>query len=479
MADKRLVLVNPVNPRRTDLTVGPLLRMQPLNLGIVAAVTPDSWNVELIDENWQRFRYREADLVGITAFTASANRAYEIANFYRQRGTPVVMGGIHASMCAEEASRFVDAVVVGEAESVWPRVLADAEAGRLRRIYRAEWPDLTGLPRPRRDLFDPRYEFASVQTSRGCPMDCEFCSVTAFNGRRCRYRPPEQVLDELQAVTQRKVFFVDDNLIGHGRQSRERALRLFQGMVERRLRKRWVCQSAVNFGNDERLLNWAAKSGCRLVLIGLESEQIDALQEINKRLNLRLGAESYAAMFQRIHRAGIAVLGAFIFGMDSDTPAKLRHRVDYVIRSGVDAMQATFLTPLPGTRLFRRLEAEGRLRYTEFPRDWEHYGMTEVVHRPPRMTPSTLFRVIRRPILKMYGWRVLVQKALRTLCETRDPTAAMLAWRSNAVYRKVVVKTFAGDEPGSPNVRAGRTASVSDSHPRRSSGRGPGRPACC
>ena len=213
---KKFVLVNPVNPARVGLTVNKSSRFPPIGLGIIASLTPVSWDVKLIDENWEPFTYQEADLVGITAFTASANRAYEIASLYRQQGVPVVMGGIHASMCPDEALRFVNAVVIGEAEAVWSKVLADIEAGCLQQRYQGEWPDLSGVPCPRRDLFHPGYMFASVQTSRGCPMDCEFCSVTAFNGRRYRRRPTEEVLAELETIPQKMLFFVDDNIIGYG-----------------------------------------------------------------------------------------------------------------------------------------------------------------------------------------------------------------------------------------------------------------------
>jgi radical SAM superfamily enzyme YgiQ (UPF0313 family) len=211
----RLVLINPVNPARVGLTVNKSSRFPPIGLGIVAAVTPSSWDIKLLDENWRPFSYQEADLVGITAFTASANRAYEIASIYRQGGVPVVIGGIHASMCPEEALSFADAVVIGEAEAVWPQVIADVEAGCLQQIYKGGWSDLSGVPSPRRDLFHPGYMFASVQTSRGCPMDCEFCSVTAFNGRRYRRRPLGEVLAELETIPQKMIFFVDDNIIGY------------------------------------------------------------------------------------------------------------------------------------------------------------------------------------------------------------------------------------------------------------------------
>jgi len=436
---RKLVLVNPVNPVRTGLTVNKGSRFPPISLGIVAALTPADWDVELVDENWEPFAYREADLVGITAFTASANRAYKIAGTYRELGVPIVMGGIHASMCTEEALRFVDAVVVGEAETAWPQVIADVEAGQLQRVYRGDWPDLEGRPWPRRDLFHPDYLFASVQTSCGCPMDCEFCSVTAFNGRRYRRRPPAEVLDELETIPQKMLFFVDDNIIGYGAKSREQALALFRGMVERKLDKWWFCQASLNFADDEEVLRWAGRAGCKMAFVGLEAEEVDALAEVNKRLNLHRGVESYEAAFGRIHRAGIAVLGAFIFGMDGDTSGKLHHRADYMIRSGVDVMQTTYLTPLPGTRLFDRLRQEGRLLYTEFPKDWDRYDMTEVVHRPGSMEPADLAQGVHKLNQRMYRRSVLLSKALRTLRATRDATATMFAWNSNLNYRNVAV----------------------------------------
>jgi radical SAM superfamily enzyme YgiQ (UPF0313 family) len=171
---QKLLLINPINPARIGLTVNKGSRFPPISLGIVAGLTPDHWQVSLIDENWETFQFQEADLVGITAFTASANRAYEIAAIYRERGIPVVMGGIHASMCSDEALRYVDSVVVGEAESVWPRTIADFEAGKLQPLYQGTAGTLKNAPWPRRDLFHHDYVFASVQTSRGCPLDCLF-----------------------------------------------------------------------------------------------------------------------------------------------------------------------------------------------------------------------------------------------------------------------------------------------------------------
>jgi radical SAM superfamily enzyme YgiQ (UPF0313 family) len=439
MEKRRLVLVNPVNPARTGLTVNRSSRFPPLGLGVVAALTPEHWEVDLVDENWEPFTYRPADLVGITAFTASANRAYQIGSVYRERGVPVVMGGIHASMCPDEALQFVDAVVIGEAETAWPQVVADVQVGRLEQCYQGEWADLIALPHPRRDLFNPNYMFASVQTSRGCPMDCEFCSVTGFNGRRYRRRRPEEVLDELATIPQKMIFFVDDNIIGYGDESRQQALALFRGMVERGMDKWWFCQASLNIADpeNEEVLHWAGRAGCQMVFLGLEAEDVDGLAEVNKRINLKRGVESYDAAFRRFHRAGIAVLGAFIFGMDGDTLGRIRRRTDYMIRSGVDVMQTTFLTPLPGTRLFDHLRNEDRLLHASFPRDWNHYDMTEVVHRPLGMTPESLSQAMQECNGRMYARPTLARKAIRTLRETHNPMAAMFAWQSNLNYRNV------------------------------------------
>lgn len=434
---KKLILINPVNPVRTGLTVNKSSRFPPISLGIIAALTPADWEVEIIDECWEPFVEREADLVGITAFTASAPRAYELAAIYRQKGVPVVMGGIHCSMCPNEALKYVDAVVIGEAEGVWPSVIEDFLSGNMMKEYRGNFPSLANLPLPRRDLFDPGYIFASVQTSRGCPMNCEFCSVTAFNGQRFRRRPTQEILSELKTIPQKMLFFVDDNIIGYGVESRNAALELFKGMVDLKLDKLWFCQASLNFADDEEVLQWAAKAGCKMVFLGLEAEKVEALEAVEKKLNLQRGVDSYSKAFERIHRAGIAVLGAFIFGMDGDTLQKLEERGEYMVSSAVDVMQTTFLTPLPGTRLFDRFADEGRLLFSNFPEDWMHYDMTEVVFRPDGMRPEELTAGMHSANRKMYSSHVLLQKAYNTFRFTKKGMATMFAWSSNQNYKKV------------------------------------------
>ena len=445
----KLVLINPVNPRRIGLTVNVSSRFPPLGLGIVAALTPDDWDVEIIDENFEPFCYKKADLVGLTAFTASVTRAYEIADVYRQHSIPTVLGGIHASMRPEEALQYVDTVVIGEAEGVWGKVIADFEAGTMQKVYQGEFFDLKEMPQPQRDLFHPGYMFGSIQTARGCPMDCEFCSVTAFNGRLYRQRPVEDVLDELETIPQKRVFFVDDNIIGYGEKAAERAVTLFKGIIERKIRKNWFCQASMNFADSKDVLTYAAESGCRMVFLGVEAESADALQEVNKSLNAKMIEKeeaTYEETFRRINEHSIAVLGAFIYGMDTDTPEKLGHRTDYILKSSVDVMQVTHLTPLPGTRLFDKLKEENRLLYTSFPADWDHYDMTEVIHRPLSTGVQELTECMSESVRRLYSRKTLWRKFCKTWRATRSFTTAMWAYTSNKNYRNVAFGTL-GIEP--------------------------------
>ena len=434
---KKLVLINPRGKVNSGLSASEDSLFPPLGLGIIAALTPAEWDIEIIDENFDEFAYKEADLAGITAFTSAAVRAYDIAGIYRSRGIPVVLGGIHPSMMPDEAEQYADAVVIGEAESVWPGLIKDFDRGNLRRRYHGTHEDLAGAVVPRRDLFHPGYNFSSVQTSRGCPMNCSFCSVTAFNGRRYRQRPVNEVLDEIESIPQSMLFFVDDNIIGHGRGAEARALELFKGMVERKLKKSWFCQASINFGSNPEVLKWAARAGCRMVFLGLEAVDETELASMNKNLNIKL---EYAAAFKNIHRAGIAVLGAFIFGTDTDTEKSIAGKADYIIRSPIDVFQATTLTPLPGTQLYSRLEAEGRLLYTDYPADWSHYDMTELAFRPKLIDEAAYNKINTDSQSRMLSVSMLTRKFIGTWMRTRSFITAMWALSSNRVYRRAFSK---------------------------------------
>ncbi len=395
----------------------------------------------LVDENIAPAVLPEADLVGITSFTSTINRAYELARAYRKRNVPVVMGGIHPTMAPEEARQFADSIVRGEAEALWPAVLQDAEGGRLKAVYEGRPERLSELPHPKRELFDAGYAWGTLQTSRGCPMDCHFCSVTAFNGRRFRQRPVGDVLDELATIPQRQIFFVDDNLLGYGRQAEARAIELFRGMVERRLRKRFACQTSLNFADNPHVLKWAQKAGCKMIFVGLESVSEGSLESMGKSYNLKKGTAQYAACIRRCHAHGIGVIGAFIFGSDKDDPGIFDRTLGFIRTSGLDVVQITFATPLPGTRFFEQLQREGRLTRTDFPKDWKAYSFSRILFRTRGLSEEDLYRGMVYVKDNLYMSLPFIRRVLRTLVETRDPATAAMAYKLNKGYRRGYLET--------------------------------------
>jgi len=431
---KKLLLINPANQLRKGLRMRNLSTYPPLNLAIIAGLTPENWLVKILDENFDPFIFEDADLVGFTSFTSTAPRAYELAAIFRQRNIKTVMGGIHASMLPDEALQYVDVVVVGEAESIWAQVIADFENNALRNIYKGELLELGGKPMPRHDLLNKEYLFSAVQTSRGCPMQCDFCSVSTFNGCNYRLRPISEVLDELEKLPTKLVFFFDDNIIGYGKKNQERAIALFKGIVERGLKIDWIGQASLNFADNEEVLKWAARSGCRMVLIGIESEKTEQLEEAGKKLNLHIGIQAYAEVFRKIHRHGINILGAFIFGMDNDSTQSLYERAEYILKSSVDGWQTTVLTPLPGTGLYNRLKAENRILYTNYPDDWSRYDFTESLIKPGKMTNAELNHHMRHISTKLYNRKTVRKQFWRSLWNLRNFKFAQWGYISNYNY---------------------------------------------
>ncbi len=433
----KLLLINPFSKSKQSKLYDTSSISPPLGLGVIAGLTPSNWDIELIDENFDRFEYKEVDLVGITALTSAAYRAYEIADIFRKKGIRVILGGIHVSMVPDEAELYADAIVIGEAERVWLKVLEDFQNNCLKNRYIGELNDLKGSIHPRRDLFHKDYSYANVQTSRGCPMSCDFCSVHTFNGSKYRQRPVKEVLDEIETIEGDRLFFIDDNLIGYSKQSAQRAVELFKGMVDRGIQKDWYCQASLNIAFNDEVLKHAAESGCRMILIGIESEKVDQLQETNKKMNLGIGINHYEKAFQNIHKHGISVLGALVFGLDTDSLEDIRNRTKFAIESGIDAMQATIVTPLPGTNLFKRLEEEDRLLYTNFPKDWERYHFHEVSHMPKKMTPQELSDAMKECWTTLWNEKTVYRKMLKTFKQTKSAKAATWAFISNAERHSV------------------------------------------
>ncbi len=435
-----LVLINPSPPNAVGYGGSEATRYPPLALGVLAAMTPPDWRVTLLDEAAEPLRdVPDADAVGITCFTTSvATRAYEVAEAWSRRGVPVIMGGNHPSMLPDEALKYATSVVTGEAETVWPQVLADLEAGSLQPRYTGGLAPIETWVSPRRDLFHPSYLLAPVQTTRGCPFDCEFCSVPQFNGRALRMRPVEDVLDEVASIRNKLIFFVDDNLIGYGKRARERTKVLFEGMIRRRLNKLWWTQCSINVADDEEVLRLAARAGCRLIFIGFESAMEDAVQGLTKNRKAKEVLETYRRAVDTIHRHGIAVLGSFIFGLDEEGPSVFEATARFILETGIDVAQITLLTPLPGTALWDRIEDEGRMLYRNFPDDWRHFDFQHVTIVPKGKTVGDLYRGVIDCDALLYDGGALHRRALKTLVATRKPIPAIWSWKSNQAMARSV-----------------------------------------
>ena len=433
----RLLLINPSNIHKhlgnIRVTAWP-----PLNLPYLAAVTPRHYHIEVIDENIEPFEPREADIVGITAYTASVYRAYQIAQIYRKKGTPTVMGGIHVSMMPEEALRFCDAVVLGEAETIWPKVLEDFEADNLQKQYQGSWANLDTLPIPRRDILrNSYYRWGSIQTSRGCPMNCSFCSVTAFNGRRFRRRPLDSVIEELHQIPQKWVSLTDDNIIGYGKQDLEWTYAFFSRILEKGIKKVFFTQASILFGEDRKLIRLAARAGLKIVFTGLESVNPKTLQAYRKGINLeRLQQGRYKELVARIRKEGIVFHGAFVLGSDTDDRSVFHSTLQFIKSSHIDILQATKLTPLPGTQLWVTLQKEGRILNQNFPKAWDDFRLTRMLFKPAQMSIKEVYEGFTYLRKIYFSFWETVKRTLSTLLATKSLTSTFIAYKINVSYRK-------------------------------------------
>ncbi len=383
----RVTPQNPEVPRRA------MLRFSVLPLTAVAALTPREHQVRIVDENVEALDFdTDCDAVGISFMTALAPRAYEIAASFRRRGKIVVGGGYHATLCPEDAGPHFDALVVGDAEGAWERLLADLQQGELQKVYRqaaggesvclrpGRQPESLHTPVPRRDLLrHTARHYATVnavQAGRGCRHNCRYCSVTVFHGQRYHRRSVADVIGELRSLP-RDFIFVDDNIIA----DREYALDLFHAMVP--LRKRWVSQCSVLVADDPELLERMRAAGCCGLFIGLETASEENLAAMNKRFN---HAGSYRDRLRKIRGAGISIVAGMIVGMDGDDTRVFERTLRFLQESRLDAVQVNILTPLPGTPLHADMVRAGRLTDP----DWSHYDYRHVVFRPARMTAAEL-----------------------------------------------------------------------------------------
>lgn len=357
-----------------------------MTLPYVAALSPPGVDVAIKDDLYEEIDFNEpCDLVGLTCMSHQASRAYQIADEFRKRGKPVVMGGFHVTLAPDEALQHADAVVVGEAEKVWTKVLEDAASGTLQGRYQSlALSDLKALPIPRYDLLDlRRYKIPNLpaQTTRGCPYACSYCEVTQVYGAKFRYRPPEEVVEEVKTLmrlgNRKFVYFVDDIFNAH----RKHAFAVMEGL--KKLKVRWTCLCTANVGDDEEMLDLMRASGCLHINIGMESVSVDSLKSVNKKQN---HVDQYKKQFAAIRKRGIEFSLNVMFGLDGDTKDTFDATVDLLIEYKAPISFMFILSPRVGLKIRDELMAENRIDHS----DWDRYHSYEVVFEPKNMTRKEL-----------------------------------------------------------------------------------------
>jgi len=420
----KIVLISPKGPlyRHKGGIFKKSLRYQPLTLPTLAALVPAELeaSIEAYDEGIQEIpEDLQADLIGMTVITGTSARAYELAARCRARGIPVVLGGPHVTLMPDEASRHADAICVGYAEESWPRLLRDFARGEMKERYtQSPRLDLSRPVFPQRDLFDRRLFLtqAVFEATRSCAHNCEFCVAPAAWGRKQFQKPVEHVVEDIRRVGARKLIFIDLNLIS----DTNYAKRLFRALIP--LNVQWFGLSTVLVGHDCELMELMARSGCKGLLLGLETVSTGSLKDARKQFNASVG---YARVIDDLHALGIAIQGCFVFGLDHDTPDVFDATVQFAVDTGIDLPRFAVLTPFPGTPLHHRLEAEGRI----LSRDWELYDGQHVVFQPGNMSVEELAVGHERAWKAVYRWSAIGRRLWRAR------NLRPLAWSANLGYR--------------------------------------------
>ncbi len=386
-----ILLVSPSRDPGKRVTNG--FKFTQLTLHVLASLVPPDVEVSAVDEELADIDFSKSyDLVGISCMTATANRAYELCDLFRAKGTTVVLGGIHPTVLPQEAITHADAVVIGEAEGSWPALIEDFRRGRLQKSYHSEFPDLSRAPLPRRDLGIDRTVFNAVglETTRGCPYNCEFCSVTNFYGPQIRHRSIANVVEDVRRSGSKLFLITDDNVAGHPAYSRE----LFRALEP--LGVTWVGQSSIKLAQDRELLELCRKSGCAVLFFGLESVSTDGLQSLRKAYH---SVEETEEAIRIIQDHGIAFHPSIVLGLDTDTRAIFDDTLEFLYRNRIPSVTVNVMTPYPGTRTHKRLEEEGRL----LTKDWYYYDHKCVVFRPKNMSPEELQEGYRNVVKGFYS----------------------------------------------------------------------------
>lgn len=405
----KLVLIYPTLGRFDDRPFIDEARMEPLQLAVLAALTPPDVEVVLYDDRIEPIPYDEpADLVAITVQTFAAKRAYEISASYRARGVPVILGGVHVSLIPEEAAEHADSIFLGDAEALWAQVIADARRGKLQPAYRAPFvsPQQGGL-RPRREIFKGKgyLPLTLVQFSRGCRFNCDFCAVSSYFNRTHYCRNIDETIAEIEAQNPRYLFFVDDNILA----DHEAAKAFLRRLIP--LKVKWVSQGSIDMTRDPELMDLIAESGCLGFVIGFESIMPDSLRQMKKAPNLMADFDRYRSQIEILREHGLKTWAAFVIGHDHDTIESIEQTLQFALENQFTFAAFNVLMPHPNTLFYRHLEAEGRLLYDG--KWWLHpdYRFNHASFKPLRMTPDELTDIGYRCLVEYNSAGNLIRRA--------------------------------------------------------------------
>jgi len=405
-----------------------------ITLPYVAAITPKKYNVEIVNENFEDIDFNsDADIVGITCYTMTAPRVYEIADEFKKRGKTVVLGGYHPTAMPEEALQHADSIVLGMAEASWPKLLKDFEKGKIKRIYERD-PNysLEDIPAIPRELIKHNPIQGAVQSTRGCRNKCEFCAISSFWNHGVQQRPIKQVVEEIKNMPNKTFIFHDPHITANPRYARE----LFKEIIKNKIKKSWVANGTTNVlaKIDEEFLKLARKSGCMEWFVGFESVNQAALNSIKKTHNK---VENFKNMIKRVHDNGMTIQGGIIFGFDEDTVDTFDLTIEKIHELGIDVLEINILTPYPGTPLYDRMEKEGRI----LTHDWSKYNQVDVVFQPKNMTVEELKNGASKVAKEFYSIPKIIQRGTYIMTTVKR-FSGLIPAATNYTFRRYYKRDF-------------------------------------